>query len=100
MSGAERSRDRGSGPGVSRARPGVRAASVGPVPHEPARPPPRVAVLTGAGRVLGRAVARALAASGHALSVVYLHDQAGAESLVEELLATGATAVAVRADVH
>jgi len=40
-----------------------------------------------------------LAARDYAIVVNYLHDQPGAESLVEEVLASNGAAVAVRADV-
>ena len=59
-----------------------------------------VAVVTGAAHGVGRDVARTLAAQGYAVVVVYLGDQAKAESAVEEILAANGTALAVRADVN
>jgi len=67
-----------------------------PIGREPSG---RVAIVTGGSRGVGRATVRALAARGYAVVVNYLHDQPGAESLVEEVLASNGAAVAVRADV-
>ncbi|HEX5924162.1 MAG TPA: SDR family NAD(P)-dependent oxidoreductase [Baekduia sp.] len=58
-----------------------------------------VAIVTGGSCGAGREIARKLATRGFAVVVVYLCDQAEAEAAVEEILAAGATAVAVRADV-
>jgi 3-oxoacyl-[acyl-carrier protein] reductase len=58
-----------------------------------------VAIVTGGSRGIGREIARKLAGRGYAVAVVYLHDQGEAEAAVEEILAAGGTAVAVRADV-
>jgi 3-oxoacyl-[acyl-carrier protein] reductase len=58
-----------------------------------------VAIVTGGSRGPGRSVARALAAQGYAVVVVYLRDQRAAEAAVEEILAADGTALAVRADV-
>ena len=63
------------------------------------QPSGRVAIVTGGSRGVGRATVRALAARGYAVVVNHLHDQPGAESLVEEVLASNGAAVAVRADV-
>jgi 3-oxoacyl-[acyl-carrier protein] reductase len=57
-----------------------------------------VAILTGGCHPEGRAIALALARSGYALALAYLIDQAAVEELVEQVLATGGSAVAVRAD--
>jgi 3-oxoacyl-[acyl-carrier protein] reductase len=59
-----------------------------------------VAIVTGAAHGIGLDVARTLAAHGYAVVVVYLRDQAEAESAVEEILAANGTALAVRADVN
>lgn len=59
----------------------------------------KVAVVTGGGRGIGRAVARRLAAEGAAVAVNYRNDEQAASSLVTELEAGGARAIAVRADV-
>jgi 3-oxoacyl-[acyl-carrier protein] reductase len=58
-----------------------------------------VAIVTGGSRGIGREIARKLASRGYAVVVVYLRDQGEAEAAVEEILAAGGTAVAVRADV-
>jgi 3-oxoacyl-[acyl-carrier protein] reductase len=59
----------------------------------------RVAIVTGGSRGVGRATIARLAARGYAVVVNYLHDQHGAESTVETVLAGRGAAVAVRADV-
>jgi 3-oxoacyl-[acyl-carrier protein] reductase len=58
-----------------------------------------VAIVTGGSCGPGREIARQLAGRGYAVVVVYLRDQGEAEAAVEEILAAGGTAVAVRADV-
>jgi 3-oxoacyl-[acyl-carrier protein] reductase len=57
-----------------------------------------VAIVTGGSSEVGRDVARSLVDRGHAIVVVYLDDQGAAEATVEEILAAGGVAVAVRAD--
>jgi 3-oxoacyl-[acyl-carrier protein] reductase len=59
----------------------------------------RVAIVTGGSRGVGRATTRRLASRGFAVVVNYLHDQQAAESLVDAVLATHGSALAVRADV-
>jgi 3-oxoacyl-[acyl-carrier protein] reductase len=59
----------------------------------------KVAVVTGGSRGIGRAVAVRLAAEGAAVAVNYRTRADAAESLVAELTAGGARAVALRADV-
>jgi 3-oxoacyl-[acyl-carrier protein] reductase len=59
----------------------------------------RVAIVTGASRGVGRAVARRLASHGYAVVVNYLRDQAAAEATVGAILADNGAAVTVRADV-
>ncbi len=58
-----------------------------------------VAVVTGGSRGAGREVVSALAERSFAVVLVYLRDQAKAEAAVEDVLAHGGTALAVRADV-
>ena len=58
-----------------------------------------VAIVTGGAQAAGRTAARALAARGHAVAVVYLDDRSGAEAAVDEILGAGGTALTVRADV-
>jgi 3-oxoacyl-[acyl-carrier protein] reductase len=58
-----------------------------------------VAIVTGGSCGAGREIARTLASRGYALVVVYLREQGEAEAAVEEFLAAGGTAVAIRADV-
>jgi 3-oxoacyl-[acyl-carrier protein] reductase len=59
----------------------------------------RVAIVTGGSCGGGRELARELAGRGYAVVVVYLRDQGGAETAVDEILAANGTALAVRADV-
>ncbi|WP_295583480.1 elongation factor P 5-aminopentanone reductase [uncultured Oscillibacter sp.] len=58
-----------------------------------------IALVTGASRGIGRAIARELAREGRAVCVNYLARQAEAEALADQLRAEGHRAMAVRADV-
>lgn len=59
----------------------------------------RVALVTGASRGIGRAVAMALARQGHAVAVNYVSRVDAAEEVVDTVRGMGERAVAVRADV-
>jgi len=59
----------------------------------------RVALVTGASRGIGRAIALRLAASGHAVAVNYATNSEAARAVVERILAAGGRAQAVQADV-
>ncbi len=58
----------------------------------------RVALVTGAGRRLGRAMARALAGRGMAVAIHHHASAAGAEELRDEIVATGGRAACFAAD--
>lgn len=59
----------------------------------------KVAVVTGASKGIGAAIARALGAEGAAVVVNYASSRADAERVVDAILAGGSKAVAVQADV-
>ncbi len=59
----------------------------------------KVAVVTGASKGIGAAVAKALAAEGAAVVVNYASSQAGAQAVVQEITAAKGKAVAVGGDV-
>ena len=59
----------------------------------------KVAVVTGASKGIGAAIARALGEAGAAVVVNYGGDKAGAERVVADLTAKGGKAIAVQADV-
>ncbi len=60
---------------------------------------PRVALVTGASRGIGRAIAIKLAQAGHHVAVNYQSNVAGANEVVAAIEGAGGRAVAVRADV-
>jgi NAD(P)-dependent dehydrogenase (short-subunit alcohol dehydrogenase family) len=59
----------------------------------------RVALVTGSGRGIGAATARLAAAHSYAVCVNYVRDHDAAQAVVDEIVAAGGTALAVRADV-
>lgn len=59
----------------------------------------KVAVVTGASKGIGTAIAKAFAAEGARVVVNYASDKAGAEKAVQEIESKGGKAIAVQADV-
>ena len=59
----------------------------------------RVAVVTGASRGIGRAIATTLAVAGQAVVVGYAGNDVAAKEVVDEITAAGGQAVAVQADI-
>ncbi|HEY1683159.1 MAG TPA: glucose 1-dehydrogenase [Tepidisphaeraceae bacterium] len=59
----------------------------------------KVAVVTGASKGIGAAIAKALADQGASIVVNYASSKAGAEKIVADITAAGGKAIAVRGDV-
>ena len=58
----------------------------------------KVAIVTGASKGIGAAIATALAEAGAKVAVNYASDKAGADRVVAAIAAKGGEAVAIRAD--
>src|SRR5580704_14708013 len=59
----------------------------------------RVAIVTGASKGIGAAIAKSLAAEGASVVINYASSKTGADAVVAEIAAAGGKAVAVRGDV-
>src|SRR5208283_4758509 len=58
----------------------------------------KIAIVTGASKGIGAAIAKGLAAAGAAVAVNYASDKDGADRAVAEIAAKGGRAVAIQAD--
>ncbi|MEM1129611.1 MAG: SDR family NAD(P)-dependent oxidoreductase, partial [Pseudomonadota bacterium] len=59
---------------------------------------PRVALVTGAGKRVGRAIAEGLAADGYTMALHYNSSAGGAEDLARDITARGGKAVTLHQD--
>ncbi len=59
----------------------------------------KVAIVTGASKGIGAAIARSFGEAGAAVAVNYASDKAGADRLVDEIVSKGGKAVAIQASV-
>jgi 3-oxoacyl-[acyl-carrier protein] reductase len=59
----------------------------------------KVAIVTGASKGIGAAIAKAFAAEGAAVVVNYASSKEGAETVVDSIIGAGGKAIAVQADV-
>lgn len=60
---------------------------------------PRVAIVTGGSSGIGRVTAERLAADGQTVAIIYAGNDAAAHSAVEDITASGGSALAIKADV-